>query len=126
MKLIVSQKSEQPIYEQVYSQLVSQILSGALPPDFCLPSIRGIAVELNISVITVKNAYDRLERDGFIYTRAGKGCFVCRDVSGLKLKRDNTAAGKLAPGVEYCKSIGLTEDEIARLTHELYLREIKL
>ena len=68
MKLIVSQKSEAPIYEQLYEQIAVATLSGELRPDEALPSIRHVANELGVSVITVKKAYELLELDGYIYT----------------------------------------------------------
>lgn len=74
--VIVSNASAQPIYEQIYSQLKAQILSGALREGELLPSIRALAKDLRISVITTKRAYDELEKDGYIYTVAGKGCYV--------------------------------------------------
>ena len=73
---IVIRNAEGPIYEQISQQLKAQILSGALPPGSALPSIRALAKDLRISVITTKRAYDELEREGFIYTVQGKGCFV--------------------------------------------------
>lgn len=74
--VIVSNASAQPIYEQIYSQIKAQILSGALREGELLPSIRALAKDLRISVITTKRAYDELEKDGYIYTVAGKGCYV--------------------------------------------------
>lgn len=76
MHLFVDNKSGQPIYEQIYSQIKSCIMSGELKEDVSLPSIRLLAKDLHISVITTKRAYDELEKEGFIYTVAGKGCFV--------------------------------------------------
>lgn len=76
MHLFVDNKSGQPIYEQIYSQIKSCILSGELQEDAPLPSIRSLAKDLRISVITTKRAYDELEKDGYIYTVAAKGCFV--------------------------------------------------
>ena len=87
LKLVISPKSERPIYEQVYNQIATGILSGELAPDSTLPSIRGIAAELGISVITVKSAYDALEKDGYIYTRAGKGCFVSPETPSSLMDR---------------------------------------
>ena len=78
MTIYIDNKSGSPIYEQIYDQLKSQIISGALGEDELLPSIRNLAKDLRISVITTKRAYDELEREGFIYTVAGKGCFVAR------------------------------------------------
>lgn len=76
MNLFIDNKSGAPIYEQVYTQIKSQIISGALQEDDPLPSIRNLAKDLRISVITTKRAYDELEKEGFVYTVAAKGCFV--------------------------------------------------
>lgn len=76
MDIIIDNKSGKPIYEQIYSQIKLCIMNGELKEDEALPSIRSLAKDLRISVITTKRAYDELERDGFIYTVAAKGCFV--------------------------------------------------
>ena len=76
MNLFIDNKSGKPIYEQIYSQIKAQIISGELCEDEALPSIRNLAKDLRISVITTKRAYEELEREGFLYTVAGKGCFV--------------------------------------------------
>lgn len=78
LNVFIDNKNGQPIYDQIYSQIKSQIISGDLLEDALLPSIRSLAKELRISVITTKRAYDELEREGFIYTVAGKGCFVAK------------------------------------------------
>ena len=74
MELIIRNNSGQPIYDQISGQIKAQILSGALSPGDALPSIRGLAKDLKISVITTKRAYDELEAQGLINTVAGKGC----------------------------------------------------
>lgn len=76
MNIFIDNKSNAPIYEQIYIQIKNQILNGTLKEDEPLPSIRNLAKDLRISVITTKRAYDELEKDGFIYTIAAKGCFV--------------------------------------------------
>lgn len=76
MDILIDNKSGTPIYDQIYTQIKAQILSGALAQDQMLPSIRGLARDLRISFITTKRAYDELEKDGFLYTVQGKGCFV--------------------------------------------------
>ena len=76
MELFIDNKSGAPIYEQICEQVRAQIVSGALKEDEPLPSIRALAKDLRISVITTKRAYDELEKDGYIYTVAGKGCYV--------------------------------------------------
>lgn len=88
MYLFIDNKSGKPIYEQIYVQIKEQIINGALGEDDPLPSIRSLAKELRISVITTKRAYDELEKDGFIYTVAAKGCFVAP--KNVELIREDT------------------------------------
>ena len=88
MNIFIDNKSGLPIYDQIYSQIKSQIISGALREDQLLPSIRNRAKDLGISVITTRRAYDELEREGFIYTVAGKGCFVAAKNTEL-LREEN-------------------------------------
>lgn len=76
MHIFIDNKSGISIYEQIYTQIKLQIINGTLKEDEALPSIRNLAKDLRISVITTKHAYDELEHDGFIYTVVGKGCFV--------------------------------------------------
>ena len=76
MELVIRNTANQPIYEQIYSQIRAQIIAGILQPGDALPSIRALAKDLRISVITTKRAYDELEGAGFIFTVPGKGSFV--------------------------------------------------
>lgn len=78
MDIIISNANNQPIYEQIYIQIKSLIISGKLQEGELLPSIRNLAKDLRISVITTKRAYDDLEKDGYIYSAAGKGSFVAK------------------------------------------------
>ena len=78
MNLIISNADGRPIYEQIAAQVRDSILSGELQPGDMLPSIRALAKDLRISVITTKRAYDELEAQGCIHTVAGKGCFVAQ------------------------------------------------
>ena len=88
MTILIDNKSGTPIYEQIYTQIKNQIISGDLKEDEALPSIRNLAKDLRISVITTKRAYDKLEREGFIYTLPAKGCFVAR--KNIELLREET------------------------------------
>ena len=88
MHIFIDNKSGAPIYDQIYSQIKSQIISGELEQDQMLPSIRGLAKDLRISFITTKRAYDELEREGFLYTVPGKGCYVAAKNVGL-LREEN-------------------------------------
>ena len=76
MLILIDNKSGLPIYDQIFTQIKGHILGGELKTDEPLPSIRGLAKDLRISVITTKRAYDELERAGYIYTVPGKGSFV--------------------------------------------------
>lgn len=83
MDIIIRNSSDQPIYEQIGAQIKGAILSGALPPGAPLPSIRALAKDLRISVITTKRAYDELEAEGFVATVTGKGTFVAEKNNDL-------------------------------------------
>lgn len=83
MEIILRNTAGQPIYEQITTQIKAQILSGALAPGDALPSIRALAKDLRISVITTKRAYDELEAEGFLVTVAGKGSFVAEKDTDL-------------------------------------------
>lgn len=78
MEIIISNANNQPIYEQIYIQIKTLIIAGKLQEGELLPSIRSLAKDLRISVITTKRAYDELEKDGYIYSAAGKGSYVAK------------------------------------------------
>ena len=124
MEIIIRNTGGQPIYEQIYSQLKAQIIAGALSPGEALPSIRALAKDLKISVITTKRAYDELEAEGFLYTVAGKGCFVAeknldliREQQLKELEDHLTAAAGLA------KTCGLTVEELIDMLRVLLEEE---
>ena len=116
MHIFIDNKSGAPIYDQIYSQIKSQIISGTLQADEPLPSIRNLAKDLRISVITTKRAYDELEREGFIYTIAAKGCFVApKNVELLReenLKKIEDYMEKIA---SLSASCNLSRDEIMEM-----------
>ncbi|WP_130838047.1 GntR family transcriptional regulator [Lachnoclostridium sp. Marseille-P6806] len=78
MEILLDYYSGIPIYEQICTQMKNQIMAGELDTDDPLPSIRNLAKDLRISVITTKRAYEELEKEGFLYKIAGKGCYVAR------------------------------------------------
>ena len=105
MLILIDNKSGTPIYDQIFTQIKGYILSGELTTDEPLPSIRGLAKDLRISVITTKRAYDELERAGFIYTVPGKGSFAAaknpelvREEHLKKIEEHMTAIRELAQG----------------------------
>lgn len=121
IEIIISNTSDKPIYRQLYEQLSAQILKGQLVGDEGLPPIRTVAKELRISIITVKKAWEELERDGLIYSMVGRGCFVSELSSNeLDSKRDNVVYNKLKKDLEYYKGLGLDEEDIIKKIKELY------
>lgn len=119
MKLVVQQRSEVTIYEQLYTQIVNQILNGSLTADECLPSIRVVSRELQISVIPVKTAYEMLEKDGYIYTVQGKGCFVKHQTS-LDERKKQIAENKISELINLTKDLGLDYEEVLDLIKKNY------
>jgi len=119
VNISISNNADTPIYKQIYDQISGQILRGELDSDETLPSIRAIALELRISVITIKKAWEELEKDGLIYTVLGKGCFIA-SVSAKKLqnKRDEFAQDKIKKDIKYYKELGLSRDELIRLVND--------
>ena len=116
MELIIRNSTNPPIYDQIYCQIKSQILSGALAPGEALPSIRALAKDLKISVITTKRAYDELEAHGFIYTMAGKGCFVAdNNLEILREQRRRELETHLTAALELAKSCGLTRQDLKQM-----------
>ena len=113
MNIIISNGSADPIYIQIERQIKTAILNGQLKEGEMLPSMRALAKELRISIITTKRAYEELEKDGFIQTVAGKGCFVAPKnlefVREMHLKELESA---LANAVELAKICSVTEDEM--------------
>ena len=113
MEIIIRNTTNQPIYEQICAQIKAQIIAGKLSPGEALPSIRALAKDLRISVITTKRAYDELEAEGFLYTVAGKGCFVAE--KNLELVREGRLKeleAHLSAAAELAGSCGLTSEEV--------------
>ena len=124
MELIIRNSTNQPIYDQIYCQIKAQILSGALAPGEALPSIRALAKDLKISVITTKRAYDELEAHGFIYTMAGKGCFVAdNNLEILREQRRQELETHLTAALELAKSCGLTRQDLKQMLDVLSVVE---
>ena len=113
MELIIRNTVNQPIYDQISSQIKAQIIAGTLSPGEALPSIRALAKDLKISVITTKRAYDELEKEGFIYTIAAKGCFVApKNVELLREETLKNIENHIDQIVRLSQSVGLSEQEV--------------
>ena len=121
MRIIISNSSSDPIYEQISKQIKSQIINNELKEGEPLPSIRKLAKELQISVITTKRAYEELEREGFIDTVAGKGSFVARQNRELlKEKKMQIVEEKLSEAIFEAKILGISLDELKEMLFILY------
>lgn len=121
MDIVLSQDSSNPIYTQIYEQISSQILCGKIKSGTKLPPIRTVALNLRISVIPVKQAWEQLDREGFITTAAGRGTFV-RDLQTHEIddKRISAAEEMLVKDVKSCKEIGLSLKEIQQIVQDNY------
>lgn len=124
MKIIISNSSPDPIYEQVGKQIKAQVLSGELKEGDALPSIRALAKELQISVITTKRAYDELIKEGFVDSVGGKGCFIAmQNKELLKEKRMKTIEEKLGEAVNDAQKLGIPLQDLKEMLDLLYREE---
>lgn len=121
MNIIISNSSGKPIYEQIASQVKGLIMNGTLRPGDALPSMRLLAKELRISVITTKRAYEDLERDGFITTVVGKGSFVKEaDQDFVREERLKAVEGHLQAAVDAARQCGMEEEELTAILKLLF------
>ncbi len=121
MKIIISNASSAPIYEQIGQQIKSQIISGDLKEGDGLPSIRKLAKELQISVITTKRAYEELEKEGFIDSVGGKGTFVAvQNKELLREKKMKTIQDKMVEMVIEAQKLGISYNELQEMLVILY------
>ena len=123
MQIILNNASMIPIYEQLAEQVKSQILSGVLPENEALPSVRTLSASLKISALTVKKAYDKLEEDGFVVTVHGKGTYVAPTNHSLALEaRRRAVEEEFTRALDKARAVGMTRQEIRELL-ELLLEE---
>lgn len=121
MRILISYESGIPIYEQIKTELRGQIMRGELPPDTLLPSIRTLAKELKIGIITAKRAYDDLCAEGFLYSVHGKGVFVANFDRG---KAESEAIGEIRARLEdiyaYAERNCVDKEDIKKLIKEIW------
>lgn len=121
MNINISNTSTIPLYEQIQTQIKSQILNGSLQAGDGLPSIRNLAKELKVSIITTKRAYEELEKDGFIETVIGKGTFVSnQNTERLKEITLYNLENKLEEIIKQAKSVGITLEEGIEIFKSIY------
>jgi len=120
MEIFINNHASVPIYEQISSQIKALIMSGELKAGEALPSIRGLAKSLHISVLTVQKAYDALQADGFIETTAGKGCFVSAQNQDFYLEEQKRIEEHFTEAIEIAKVSGIKLDQLQSLLSLLY------
>ena len=119
--IIISNSSGKPIYEQIADQVKEQIMAGALAAGDALPSMRLLAKELRISVITTKRAYEELERDGFLENVPGKGCFVApQNRELLREAQLRRVEEKLTQAIEEARRGAVSLEELKEMLTEMY------
>ena len=124
MKIIIINNSSVPIYEQIKNTIKNQILSGELESDTMLPSIRALAQDIRISVMTIKKAYDELEAEGYIVTRQGKGSFVTpTNLEFKKEQKQREIEEYITKIIEIADQYQITKKEILELFNFLYERD---
>lgn len=116
MKIIISNNSSTPIYEQLKQIIKSSIISGELKEDELLPSIRALAKDIRISVMTIKKAYDELEKEGYITTKQGKGSFVAtRNLEFIKEQKQKEIEEYITQIIQLSKECHISKKEIIDL-----------
>lgn len=121
MDIIISNSSGDPIYEQIYSQIKANIMNGVLKEGDALPSMRVLAQQLRISVITTKRAYEELERDGFIESYTGRGSFVKKqNAEFLREEILKQTESLLDEACSKAKQCGMTLDELRKMLEIIY------
>lgn len=121
MDIIVSNASELPLYQQIKSQIRSALMRGELREGEPLPSIRTLANDLAVSVLTIRRVYDDLEKDGFLVSRAGRGTFVAPSSAALlEETRRREVESRAAAAVEAARGLGVPKEDLLRMIDILY------
>ncbi|WP_421616921.1 GntR family transcriptional regulator [Brevibacillus sp. TJ4] len=121
MKIIISNTSDPPIYQQIKNQIRDAILRGEVKAGEMLPSIRALASDLRVSVLTTRRVYDELEAEGFITTKAGKGSFVAEENYELLLEsKRHMVEAKLSEAWETARSLGISKSELYAMMDLLF------
>ena len=126
MKLVISNSSSVPIYEQIKNAIIEQIMSGDLEENEALPSIRSLAQDIKISVMTIKKSYDELEKEGYIISRQGKGTFVApKNMELLKEQKQKEIETYLSKIIDISHCYQISKEEIIDLFEFMYGSEEK-
>lgn len=121
MNVSISNTVDKPIYQQLFEQISALIIRGDLDSNYGLPPIRTAAKELRVSIITVKKAWEALEREGYIYTVTGRGCFVSELSQQDKLDMRNKMVNeKMSKDVLFYQGLGLDKEEVKEFVEKHY------
>ena len=121
MEILISNHSDKPLYEQISSQIKAQIMDGTLAPGQALPSMRALARDLHLSVITVQRAYEDLTRDGFLETVTGKGSFVAaQNTAFIREEQLRLAEEHLQQAAQIGRSHGISYEQLAKILRLFY------
>lgn len=119
--IVISNKMNKPIYQQIFDQISTQIILKKLSADTQLPSIRSAAKELRVSIITIKKTWELLEQNNYIYTIPGKGAFVNNNSDSFLMdKKNQKVEGLLSEVINECKIVGISSKELKDLIDILY------
>ena len=124
MKILISNTSDAPLYQQMKEQIIDAILKGELVEGDPLPSIRAFANDLKVSVLTIRRVYDDLEKEGFVNSQVGIGTFV--STSNVELLRDSKrrlVEQKMLEMIQTAKSLGITQQELNDMMNILFKEE---
>ena len=124
MKILISNTSDAPLYQQIIEQIIDAILKGELVEGDPLPSIRAFANDLKVSVLTIRRVYDDLEKEGFVNSQVGIGTFV--STSNVELLRDSKrrlVEQKMLEMIQTAKSLGITQQELNDMMNILFKEE---
>ena len=124
MKILISNTSDAPLYQQIKEQIIDAILKGELVEGDPLPSIRAFANDLKVSVLTIRRVYDDLEKEGFVNSQVGIGTFV--STSNVELLRDSKrrlVEQKMLEMIQIAKSLGITQQELNDMMNILFKEE---
>lgn len=121
MNIVISNNLNLPIYEQIVRAVKNEIIAGNIKEDDALPSIRGLARDLQISIITTNRAYEELEKEGLIYSKAGKGFFVSKqNTNMLKEKKIQGIENDIQELVRECKKSGISKEEMFKMIEVIW------
>lgn len=121
MDIIISNSSNDPIYQQIVNQIKGMIMSGELSPGAALPSMRNLAMQMRVSLITTKRAYEELERDGFIETYTGKGSFVkAQNAEFLREENLRQIEKLMGEAVDKAQMSGVSKEEMKEILDMLF------